>query len=72
MKVKLKGVGFFRAGDKGKKIIRELDGLVIHGELEDGRPTTQCMPWDSDIEVDAPGTVMVTTSISEKEVEKNE
>lgn len=70
MKVKLKGIGFFRAGDKGKETIRELDGLVIHGELEDGRPTTHCIPWDNDIEVNAPGTAVAT--IFKKEVEKND
>lgn len=59
--VKLKGVSFFRAGSKGKETIRELDGLVIRGELEDGRPTTQCIPWDSLIEVNAPGTFIATT-----------
>ena len=57
MKVKLKGVGFFKAGDKGK-ILREGEALVIHGELEDGRPTTQCISWDTEIEVKASSRVV--------------
>lgn len=50
MKVKLKGVNFFKAGEKGKTI-RRGEGLVILGELEDGRPTTQAIPWNAEIEV---------------------
>jgi hypothetical protein len=51
-KIKLKGISFAKTGEKAE-VIREKEGICIHGELPDGRPTTQVILWDSEIEIKA-------------------
>jgi len=63
--VKLKGIDFFTSRVKGCTI-RAGDALVLMGELKDGRPTTQVIPWDAIIEVKTEPCCPVVTCSTKK------